>query len=307
MMNRNQEGFTLLELLLATALLILVCGAVYGLYVNSMAVYLNVKSASDIVDTKTSAIELVGRYFDRWGIGVVSQVDSPLCTTCPTSEKYITISSSNGCSDVTFYGNLQGFGFVRSLSGTTANLISCRLSTSASGKVSSGGSSNCYTVWNNNTIMNTITGGSVVKEALAGLSPSDADCSQLTSGTTSNATANATLTNVTVQAGSIIQRSPYAIRLYCASNSQDGGRNWLYTDLTDQSTCSDTATALPVAPVNNFQVVALPSTTSTNCTSTGGTDCGAATVTVTFRSQSAMAAGQFDTYTVQRQFGKEIP
>ncbi len=292
-MRIDNKGFSLVELLMAIVISLIVLGAIVLAYTGSLKVFKDVKSISDTIQTKTPSIELLGRYFDRWGVGVVSQQEKATCTQCPQYQRIMTITTTNGCSDITFYGNLYGFGFVQSISGATANLISCRLSRSSN--------QNCYVIWRDSIPQNDISSNNILPVGLSSnLSANNADCSALASGTTSNATVSSTLSDKTVQAGDIIQRTPHKIRLYCANNSNDGNRKWLYVDLTDQSAgyCADNESASPITPVESFTVSALG-----GCTPASG-NCRAVQVSVTLRSQSQKYAGQFDTYTVTKVFGR---
>ncbi|TAN45125.1 MAG: prepilin-type N-terminal cleavage/methylation domain-containing protein [Nitrospirae bacterium] len=297
-MAENQKGFTLVEVLIATAISLMIMGAIMVAYMASVKTFNDVKSISDNLESKTPSIELIARYFDRWGVGVVSQADNASCTNCPAAQRSVSITTTNGCSDVTFYGNLYGMGFVQSVSGGAANIVSCRLAT--------GTNNNCYLIWRNNAIINTITGGMVDPVSVSSLSSSNADCSALAAGTTSNVTASSTMSTLTVQAGDVIQRAWHTVRLYCANNSNDSNRKWLYVDLTDNSNgyCNDAQSAMPVAPVESFTATALP--VQTGCVSTtGGTACRAVNVNITFRSQTRKAGGTYDTYTTaNKTFGR---
>ncbi|MCX8125446.1 MAG: prepilin-type N-terminal cleavage/methylation domain-containing protein [Spirochaetes bacterium] len=142
----NNKGLSLTELLVVIAILAIVLGAVAVTYTGSLRVFTNVKSASDPIETKTPSIELIARYFDRWGVGVIAKTHRSNCNICPDHPKSMTITTTNDCSDVIFYGNLYGFGFVRDASSSTAQLISCRLDSSSN--------RNCYTLWRDNTPIN---------------------------------------------------------------------------------------------------------------------------------------------------------
>jgi prepilin-type N-terminal cleavage/methylation domain-containing protein len=303
-MKINKKGFTIIELLIVTVIGLFILEAAYLLYSGSMKLFRDVKTMSDDVQTKIPSIELIARYFDRWGVNVASTGTD--CTNYPANNaKCITITAQTGlstgitCDEVTFWGNLYGTGFVQNVSGSTATLVSCRLSKSTG--------QNCYYLWRKGVLQNDSSGGSVIPLALnSNLSVNNADCSELTSGSSTNATVNSTLdpwsgsTSKVALAGDIIQRSPHKIRLYCASNSSDGNRNWLYADLTDTaSDCNSNEPATPIAPINTFQATLLPS----GCTALSG-GCTAVNVSVTFRSQSKKYSGEYDTETVQRVFGR---
>lgn len=298
-MRRDNKGFTLIEALMALAISIIIIGSITAAYMAAVKDFKNVKSISDNLQTKTPAIELIGRFFDRWGVGVVSQQDNSSCTNCPSTQRAMTITTTNGCSDVTFYGNIYGMGFVYSVSGGAANIISCRLKT--------GSTDNCYVIWRDNATANSIASGSVVPVALAGLSTDDQTCSDLTAGATSNVTASSTMSSQTVQAGDVVQRFWHRIRFYCSNNSNDSNKNWLFVDLTDASSCANSQSAVPIAPVEAFSATAMPG--GTNCdSSTGGTACRAVKVSLTFRSQTSKytgGSGSYDNYTTSNKvFGR---
>ncbi|MCK7508872.1 MAG: prepilin-type N-terminal cleavage/methylation domain-containing protein [Desulfobacterales bacterium] len=301
-MDMNQKGFTLIEILIAVLVAVVAIGAIQVVYSSSHQVFQNVKSISDNVETKTPSIELIARYFDRWGVGVMSQAEKPACTSCPTTRKVLTIVDGDPCDTVTFFGNIQGFGFVQSVAAGTANVTSCRLSTSTPAQ-------NCYYLWTNNDVTNTIDAGNFVPlELNADLTPNNTDCLGVTSGAPTNATVNAVLTPksgaVVVPAavpGDMIQRGPQSIRLYCSNNSQDSNRRWLYADLDETSPlCGANDPLVPIAPVDRFEVL---QTFPAGCVPANG-NCDAVQIRVVFRSQTKNQSGQYDTYTVDRIFGR---
>lgn len=302
----NNKGFSLVEMLIAIVVTSVILGAIMMSFTTSLRVFKDAKSISDNIETKTPSVELISRYFDRWGVGVVSRKEKTVChiNNCPVAQKTITISTSNDCADVTFYGNLHGFGFVRDVVGTTntaSKLISCRLNAISSNV-------NCYTLWRNNSPLNDLdVSNNLIPLSLESLSsPHNADCSQLPAGTTQNATMDDEMSpragNIwkTVKPGDVVQRAAHKIKLYCANNSNDANRKWLYVDLTDQyGYCTENENASPIAPVDNFNVQALPS----GCNAANG-ECKVLNVTVTFRSPSQKHDGTFDTFTITKVFGR---
>ncbi|MCC6345616.1 MAG: hypothetical protein IT388_00355 [Nitrospirales bacterium] len=290
---------------MSVAIGIIILAAVVGAYSGSLKVFKDVKSISDNIDTKTPSIELLARYFDRWGAGVVSRAatedNKTTCANCPAFRKYISVTASTPCDDITFYGNLYGTGFVQNVASGAANVVSCRLSKDTN--------KNCYYLWRNDTVQNDYDGSNnlIALGLASNLSLNNADCSALSAGATYNATVDDDLSPYsgsafkTVQAGDVIQRTPHTIRLYCSSNPNDNNNQWLYVDLSETvADCSEEDTPTPIAPVDSFQVSLLPS----GCSGTGGA-CNAAQVDVTFRSQSQKyTAGQYDTYDVTRVFGR---
>lgn len=318
-MKSDNKGFSLIELLIAITISSVILGAIVMSFTTSLRVFKDAKSISDNIETKTPSIELISRYFDRWGAGVVSRNDRSDCTAtsgganvCPAQRKSLTITTGTPCSDVRFWGNIHGYGFVESLSSdlTTANLISCRLSKAAN--------QDCYVIWSNNTPMNPVLIGHVDPVSLANnITNQNADCSNLTSSSYVNSSMSATLNTKTassprqLQNGDVLHRSHHQIRFFCQQNSLDSNRLWLYVGLIDMSngSCNDgNEGPYPLAPVNAFTATAIPESplpSGTSCdTTTGGDGCGAVQVTVTFRSPSQRYGGQFDTLTITRVFGR---
>ncbi len=297
----NEKGFSLIELLIVTVIGVFIMEAGYLLYAGSTKLFKDVKTISDNVQTEVPTVEQIGRYFDRWGVNVLSVTGSDCSTYPPSDPKCITKTAQTGlasgvaCDEVTFWGNLYGTGFIKDASGTTADLVSCRLSNDSQ--------QNCYYLWSGGAIVNDVSGGNTVTLALSGLNPNNADCSGLSSSVTANASANKQLNptsgaspSKTVNSGDILMRAPHKIRLYCAANGKDASQNWLYADLTDTAgDCGATLTSLPVAPVNRFQVALL--TDASGFTT-------AAQVDATFRSQSQTYSRKSETQAVKKVFGR---
>jgi prepilin-type N-terminal cleavage/methylation domain-containing protein len=310
----NNKGYTMVELLIAIMISAIIVGAVMLSYTGTLKVFKDVKSVSDTIQTKTPSIELIARYFERWGVGVVSQVHRADCRSCsdyptdccPSESKTIFIKETNGCSDVTFFGNIYGFGFVRGPDPISdpADILSCRLSITQS--------QNCYILWRDNFPLNDVVNNIPIPLEATGLSVQNQECLTLTAGTGSNAKISSILQakngntpkTIKVKAGDSLQRFPHRIRLYCANNESDGGRKWLYVDLSDTSSyCGSNENATPIAPVDEFIATAMPAETTCD-PEKGGTGCSAVKVSITFRSSSQKYAGQFDTYTVTKIFGR---
>lgn len=281
-----------MEFLIAAVIGLFILDAAYLLYSGSLKLFKDVKTQSDNMQTKVPSIELVARFFDRWGAGVYTTGGASCTSYPPMNAKCITKTSGSPCDEVAFWGNIYGSGFVKSISGTTANLVSCRLSTNSG--------QNEYYIWRDAAVTNDTAGTPAIPTtvALSSLISNNADCSSLTTDA-ANATASSTLSTKTVVAGDTIQRAPYKIRLYCSSNSSDSNQNWLYVGLTDTATTSAEVPE-PIAPVDSFSVTLLPS----GCDATTGA-CVAAQVSVTFRSQSKKYDRTYDTYQIQnRIFGR---
>lgn len=308
----NNKGYSLVELILALGMGIIIIGAIALSYTGTLKTFRDVKSISDTIQTKTPSIELVARYLDRWGVGVVSQEERSDCRSClnydtdccPPARNTMIITNTNGCSDITFFGNLYGFGFVRGPDpiSSPAHILSCRLRTdNVIGQ-------NCYFLWRDNFPLNDVVDNKPIPVEATGLSVDNdnKECLTLGVSTTTNATLSATLKakggdqDKTIKSGDSIQRFPHRIRLYCSSNLSDNQSKWLYVDLTDTTSyCNYNEKAIAIAPVNNFQVTPLPA----GCNSVNG-GCTAIKVEIAFRSQSQKYDRQFDEYKVTRVFGK---
>jgi prepilin-type N-terminal cleavage/methylation domain-containing protein len=306
-MKLNNKGYSLVEMLMAIVVGLIVLGAVVAAYTGSLKLFKDAKSISDTIQTKMPSVELISRYFDRWGVGVVSQqrirlngTDEPVmpsCTNCPTYNKWMTIITGTPCDTVEFYGNLYGTGFVQSVSGNTARLISCRLDRSDD--------QNCYTIWRNTFPINAISGGNISPIALPSLNPSVViDCLDRTTWQNQNfnVTSNVSMSGMIVQAGDYIHRIPHKVKLYCKNNPQDANKTWLYADLTDQSAsgCTNNEPSSAIAPVDEFKVI---EKYPAGCTPASG-KCDALKVKIVFRSYSPKHTGEYDTYSVEKVFGR---
>jgi hypothetical protein len=297
----NKKGYSLIEVMIVSVIGLFILEAAYLLYTGSLKTFKDVKARSDNVQTQVPSMELIARYFDRWGVNVIT-AGADCSAYPPSNAKCITVTAGSPCDDVTFWGNIYGDGFVAAVASGTATLVSCRLSST--------GAQSCYYLWRDDALQNdTIAGVDVPLSLNNNLNPNNADCSSLTAASPTNATVSATMvplgahvgaTNKTMAAGDMIQRAPHRVRLYCAANASDGGQNWLYVDLTDTATdCNSDENASPIAPVNSFQVQLLP----TGCNATNG-GCTAANMTVVLRSQSRKYSRAFDVMTAQRVFGR---
>lgn len=298
----SQKGFSLIEFLIVTCIGLFILGAAFMLQAGSVQLFKDTKVSADNLQAKMPSMELIARYFDRWGVGVHALTTGGDCSGYPPSNaKCIHKTSSGGFDEVTFWGSIYGTGCVGNVASGTASLFSCRLDKSTT--------QNAYYIWKNNVIQNEMSGSDPIPLKLnADLTADSADCSALSA---SNASVSATMQPLTgsttkdLEAGEIINRAPHKIRLYVAANANDGGRNWLYSDVTDTVSNPASGDALlnqsgiPVAPVDGFTVTLLP----TGCTETSG-GCTSAQVDVTFRSQSTKYDRHTKNYAVSRVFGR---
>jgi hypothetical protein len=234
--------------------------AALGLYFASDKIFKQTRPISDVLEEMRSAIATLDFVFSRWGVGVpcdnntcneaISECVGPppdnyppynrLCMSCKNGD------FSSGCSNVEFYANLEGYGFVVSVNGTQANLISCRLSKDEN--------DNYYYIWQGEKIVNYNSSGSPLIYQLLGLNPNNQDCINFTGD--SNAQVNALVNgtgNYTLQPGDMITRVPHKVRLYVDSTS-DG--YWLYIEKTDMADPTKQSTTMlgRVKDSNSFKV-----------------------------------------------------
>lgn len=153
--KKKRNGLTLVELMVVSALSILVLMFIYQVTSGAMNVFIAVKSNSDTLENKTPAMEILNRYFERRGVSVIFNSNTAIASNLgiPTSSKDLIIENNSLTGTghkITFYSNLGGFGFVDSNDGTTLKLISCRLNESlpATKTIGSGTSaSHCYYIF----------------------------------------------------------------------------------------------------------------------------------------------------------------
>uniref|UniRef100_A0A7V5XHS9 Prepilin-type N-terminal cleavage/methylation domain-containing protein n=1 Tax=Thermodesulfobacterium geofontis TaxID=1295609 RepID=A0A7V5XHS9_9BACT len=241
---KKQKGFTIIEILVVIVLCIILLMAVLGVYLASDKVFKKTRPISDVLEEMRSAMATLDFVFSRWGTGVPcynnnctisdnippcpETIDelpsSPLCMKCNSGD------FSSGCSDVEFYANLGGYGFVVSVNGTQANLISCRLSTDTD--------DNYYYIWNGYKVIN-YNGTKTPIYKLSELNPNNYDCIKNFTGIP-NAQSSALVTSVNgtsiyiLKPGDMIKRVPYRVNLYVAYDSDDKGY-WLYIKKFDMA------------------------------------------------------------------------
>lgn len=155
----RNKGFTLTEILISILISSIVLVGFYQLSFSSVRFFTYSKNESDNLETKTPSMELLARYFDRWGVGVITDTNSSdEKTLLPKTEKYIYAPTNADSSakqatesdPIIFYANLSGIGFVKSV-GTNANLLSCRLGETTVG--SNTNNDKCYYILRDNKII----------------------------------------------------------------------------------------------------------------------------------------------------------
>ncbi|AEH22125.1 hypothetical protein TOPB45_0008 [Thermodesulfobacterium geofontis OPF15] len=255
---KKQKGFTIIEVLVVIVLCAIIIMAALGLYFASDKIFKQTRPISDVLEEMRSAIATLDFVFSRWGVGVPCYNNNctigtniAACTSYPPSDPLCINCNSgdfiSGCSDIEFYANLEGYGFVVSVNGTQANLISCRLSTDEN--------DNYYYIWQGEKIVNYNGSGSPPIYQLLGLNPNNQDCINFTGD--SNAQVNALVNgtgNYTLQPGDMITRVLYKVRLYVDYDSDDKGY-WLYIKKFDMGRGTTYTTKLGrVKDSNSFKV-----------------------------------------------------
>lgn len=247
---KKQKGFTIVELLVVMVLCALILMAVLGIYLASDKIFRKTRPISDVLEETRGAIVTLDFIFSRWGTGVPCKNNNcnigssiipcdgypptdPLCMKCNNG------NLNSSCSDVEFYANLQGLGFVVSINGTQANLISCRLSIDTN--------DNYYYIWQGERVVNYSGLGLPPSYQLLQLNPNNQDCIKNFSGSFNAQSSalvnlvNGTAGSYTLQPGDIIIRVPHKVRLYPKSTS-DG--YWLYLEKTDMATGTNEENAI---------------------------------------------------------------
>lgn len=242
----DRKGFTLVELLVAVVISMIIIGALTSLFIVGNRTFTTNKQVTDITDEVRNAVTTFDFLFSRWGAGVpcpqsgcTLQTPPPDCTAYPPSDPMcITINGS----EVVFYANLYGIGFVQSINSNNANIVSCRLN--------SNGNQNCYYVWNAGVLKGGFNNGTPRYYSFSTFSGSP-DCINssnvnliVSRSLTEQATQNPQTLNL--DPGDYISRVPHRIRI----NINNG---FLVMDRTDMaSLCNDSENAVRLARVSNF-------------------------------------------------------
>ncbi len=296
----RKKAFTLVEILVAMILASIILVAVLGLYVASDKVFKKTKPVSDVLEEMRSGIVTLDFVFSRWGAGVpcynnncnigttISACSSypptdPMCMTCNSGDL------TTGCSDVEFYANLYGMGFVIAATTSSASLVSCRLDTSDN--------QNCYYIWENGGVVNYNSTTASPPAYGFNVSFNSIDCVDFNGAPNLiindpdmcewvNGTLDCSYV-YSVQSGDIITRVPHKVRLYVDQDTD--GSYWLMMDKTDmESGCNSDENAVKVARIkdaNSFKVYAVGR---------------AIKVVITFATQGLKE----QTFTIERYFGR---
>lgn len=273
----NQNGISLVEILIAIAIVGIITSALITLYMTSDRVFRQTKAVADTKETAKLSLAQLEWLFQRWGTSTPCNDPSGnnICTiirNCkdqngnfvypPPSSICITIEDGSPCDDVHFYGNLYGNGFVDRLdSASTVAVMSCRLSDAQS--------QNCYHLKRGGPFRRDATNPlNVLIFSVSNLSSNNVDCINVTGN--SNVTMNRQLSilngfelneinqpvnTLNLEGGDLLMRVPHRIRLFCQANPNDNDNQWLYMSAVDTATqCGADETAEALVPVNTFQV-----------------------------------------------------
>lgn len=263
---KNKKGLTLVEMLMVSFLSIFILMMIYQVTSGAVNLFLSTKSNSDSLETKAPAMEIMGRYFERRGVGVVTpSADSLGLRSNPkyiASETNSFIGASAG-DKITFYANLGGFAILRNNVGTYS-FTSCRLNETLPDHKTT---KKCYYLYRGTSgtqIPSSLDGGTTSNSKVDSivfpsafqdkietdkcvdpgfvLSSSNFTGIALTTvGVIEDSSGAVTgATPITLEVGDYIFRAPYKVELFVRKNEADGNRPWLYSRLTNvASACSN--------------------------------------------------------------------
>ena len=302
-MSARSKAFTIAEMLVAIAMSMVLMLALFELYESTQKIFFNTNSISGAEENAYNAYAVMQKFFDRWGVGVPSNTNSTGGYP-PPAPNYVSISSGSPCDSLTFYADLYGLGVVQSVSSGTANMISCRLSTT-----DNSGNPQCYYLLSGtNFYYSNSSNTSPDLFTIPSIDPDNANC---ISSTNSNASiSNATIYDVTTNAsytlspGNILYAVPYQVTFFCQSNTNDNNNLWLYVQTINEAAQSSTSCGSPspniqpVAPVSSVHFNAYPS----GCMSTNS--CNMIQATIGVNSQEKNASGGTSSITFSFYFYK---
>ncbi len=217
----KKRGFTLIEILVVIILIGIISMAIVGLYVFSDKIFKKNESISDVLEEMRSGVATLDFLFSRWGTGVPCQNNTcvinatgispcdgfppsdPMCMSCNSG------SLTTGCSDIEFFGNLEGMGFVISANPVTgsATIISCGL------EYDSDCSKQCYYIWNGSEGISGFSWNSTTGQPIPRCLPSSEYEGECISNPTP-ITVSFSNSTFPIETGNIIMRAPYKIRIY---------------------------------------------------------------------------------------------
>ena len=253
--HSKSKAFTITEMLVAIAMSVVLMLALFELYESTQKIFFNTNSISGAEENAYNAYVVMGKFFDKWGVGVpsntLSQGNYP-----PPAPNYISISSGSPCDSISFYGSLYGFGMVQNIdSNSNADVISCRLSDTNP----SGSTAYYYLIRYGNFYYSNSSNISPDIFTI-NISPNNASC---ISTTASNATISGAVIydvttgqNLSLSPGDILYSVPYQITFFCQPNPNDNNNNWLYLQTINEVT--STTNTQPIVPVQSLSFNAYP-------------------------------------------------
>lgn len=252
----GKRGITLVELLVAIIVALIILGAITGLYITSHRTFSGNRDVAEMSEDVRNAITTLEFIFSRWGAGVPCPGNPANNTNNSCNINVNSIPPCDGryppsdpmCMDVTgsqvvFYANLYGLGFVQEADGNNATVISCRLNTERR--------HNCYYVWHNARIKTGYdNGGMPVAVRLDGtINQLDCMSGLNTAIIPRRVTRIGNAGNDTnLGPGDYITRVPHMVRLYLQGNT-------LMMERTDMGAdCGDNESAVRIGTVESFRV-----------------------------------------------------
>ena len=259
--SSKSKAFTITEMLVAIAMSVVLMLALFELYESTQKIFFNTNSISGAEENAYNAYVVMGKFFDKWGVGVpsntLSQGNYP-----PPAPNYVSISSGScswqtcPCDSISFYGSLYGFGMVQNIdSNSNADVISCRLS-----DTNPSGSTAYYYLIRDGSFYYSNSSNISPDMFTINISPNNVSC---ISTTTSNATISGAVIydvttgqNLSLSPGDILYSVPYQITFFCQPNQSDNNNNWLYLQTINEAT--STTNTQPIVPVQSLSFNAYP-------------------------------------------------
>ncbi len=284
----KSKAFTIVEMLVGIAMSVILLLALFELYESTQKIFFNTNSISGAMTQSYNVYTVVQKFLDDGGVGVPSSTSSN-GTYPPPSSGYISTSSGTPCDSLTFFGDTKGFGVVMNLASSSANLLSCRLSSTDN----SGNTQYYYIIRNGSFYYSSSSNLTPDEVSFVSLSPDNATCivppNTLVSAT--SISANATSANyvydvttsqtLSLQSGDALYAVPDQITFFCQANPNDNNNNWLYVETINEATSA--TNIQPLAPVSSIHYTLYPS----GCQSTYTCDMLQTTVAVSSQEKNA--------------------
>jgi len=253
-----KRGLTIAELVVVIVISIILAVAVYWAMRTGGTFFTEEKVLSDLLEQARTSETQLSYFFNRWGVGVPENPDSPSCdyvfsqelsaTQFPRSKYCIIVNAGSSCDEVIFYGSTRGYLIVMDEADEdNYHAYACDMTTE---------SDSYFYVWRDNQVIALTTGSRI--------GVSGGNC--VVSGDARNAQISKVITDINDQdvallTGDLIMRVPKIIRIYCGytdgirylkASLQEGDKRPLY---------------MPLVPVSSFHVRLYPE----GCSPTDGT------------------------------------